>query len=100
MICNSCGKSLSIKHALACPKGGLDLARHDNAAKGWGALGAQALVPRAISHKPKINSRTVQGGGGVLECGRTVEQPKAVRTLLENIKGVAVVDGQLTEQLY
>ena len=34
---------------------------HDDTAKEWGALGAQALVPSAITYKPKINSRTVQG---------------------------------------
>ena len=61
-ICDGCGKKLSIYHALSCPKGGLVLARHDNAAKEWGALGARALVPSAITYKPKINSRTVQGG--------------------------------------
>ena len=43
------------------PKGGLVLARHDDAANEWGALGAWALVPSAITYKPKINSRTVQG---------------------------------------
>ena len=34
--------------------------RHNDAAKEWGALGSQALVPSAITYKPKINSRTVQ----------------------------------------
>ena len=47
--CNGCGKNLLIENALSCPKGGLVLARHDDAAKEWGALGAQALVPRAIT---------------------------------------------------
>ena len=37
------------------------MARHDDAAKEWGALGARALVPSAITYEPKINSRTVQG---------------------------------------
>ena len=41
------------------PEGGLVLARHDDDAKEWGALGAQDLVPIAITYKPKINSRTV-----------------------------------------
>ena len=31
--CDGCGKRLSIEHALSCPKGGLVLARHDDAAK-------------------------------------------------------------------
>ena len=59
--CDGCGKKFSIKHALSCPKGGLFLAWHDNAAKEWGALGARALVPSAITYEPKINSRTLQG---------------------------------------
>ena len=42
-------------------KGGLVLARHDDDAKEWGALGSRALVPSAIIYKPKINSRTVHG---------------------------------------
>ena len=29
----------------------------------WGALSDQAINPSAISYEPKINSRTVQGGG-------------------------------------
>ena len=59
--CDGCGKKFLIEHALSCPKGGLFLARHDDATKNWGALGARALVPSAITYKPKINSRTVQG---------------------------------------
>ena len=43
------------------PERGLVLARYDDATKEWGALGAQALVPSAITYEPKINSRTVQG---------------------------------------
>ena len=43
------------------PEGGLVLVRHKDAAKEWGALGAWALVPSAITYEPKINSRTVQG---------------------------------------
>ena len=67
--CDGCGKKFSIEHALSCPKGGLVLARNDDAAKEWGALGSRALVPNAINYEPKINSRTVHGestraGGG------------------------------------
>ena len=57
--CNGCGKKFLIEHVLSCPKGGLVLERHDDAAKEWGTLGALALVPSAITYKPKINSRTV-----------------------------------------
>ena len=67
--CDGCGKKFSIENALSCPKEDLVLARHDDAAKEWGALGARDLVPSAITYKPKINSRTVQGerpGAGAL----------------------------------
>ena len=70
--CDGCGKNLSIEHALSCPKGGLALARNNEAAKEWGALGAWALVPSAITYEPKINSRTVQGertGAGAQQEG-------------------------------
>ena len=61
MICNGCSKKVSIEHDISFPKGGLVLARHKDAAKEWGDLGARALVPSAITYTPKINSRTVQG---------------------------------------
>ena len=70
--CDGCGKKFSIEHALSCPKGGLVLARHNDAAKEWGALGAWALVPSAITYEPKINSMSVQGertGAGAREEG-------------------------------
>ena len=76
--CDSCGKKFLIYHALSCPNGGLVLARYDDAAKVWGALGSRALVPSAITYEPKINSRTVQGErtgagarqeGGDADCG-------------------------------
>ena len=38
--------------------------QHDDSAKDWCALGAQDLIPSAITYEPKINSRTVQGKGG------------------------------------
>ena len=57
---DGCGKRFSIEHAISCPKGGLVLAGHDDAAKEWGFLGFQALIPIAITYEPKINSRTVQ----------------------------------------
>ena len=59
--CAGFGKRFSIEHALSCPKGGLVLAQHDDYAKELGALGYQALVPTAITYKPKIYSSTVQG---------------------------------------
>ena len=43
-------------------KVGIVLERHDDASKESGNLGDRALIPIAISYKPKINSKTVQGG--------------------------------------
>ena len=59
--CDGCGKKFLIEHAPSCPKGALVLARHDETAKEWGALGSRALVPIAITYKPRINSRIVKG---------------------------------------
>ena len=59
--CDGCSKKLSIEHALSFQKGGLVLARLDESAKEWGALGARSLVPSNIIYEPKINSSTVQG---------------------------------------
>ena len=47
---NGCGKKFSIEHALSCPKGGLFLARKNDAAKEWGALGYRSLIPSAITY--------------------------------------------------
>ena len=58
--CDGCGDRFSIEHALSCPKGGLVLARHDDAKKERGALVARALVPSAITYEPKKNSRILQ----------------------------------------
>ena len=43
------------------PKGGLVIARDDDAAKEWGDLVSRVLVPSTITYEPKINSRIVQG---------------------------------------
>ena len=97
MTCDGCGNRFLIEHALSCPKGGLVLARHDDATKEWGALGARALVPSAITYEPKINSRTVQGertgagaqqeggeaDGGTETVGRTVNGAGKRPQLLE-----------------
>ena len=70
------------------------MAQHDDAAKEWGALGAWALVPSAITYKPKISSRTVQGErtgagewqeGGVADSGTdTVGASQGVRARTVN----------------
>ena len=70
--CNGCDKKFSIEHALPYPKGGLFLARNNDAANEWGDLGDRSLVPSDITYEPKINSRTVQGertGAGVRHNG-------------------------------
>ena len=59
--CDGCGNKFLIEHTISCPKGGIVLARHDDAAKVWGSLGAWSLFPSAISYKPKISSSSVQG---------------------------------------
>ena len=51
--CDGCGERFLIKNALSCPKGGLVLARNDDAAKKWGTIVARALLPSAISYIPK-----------------------------------------------
>ena len=80
----------------------LVLVRHDDAAKEWGALGARALVPSAITYKPKINSKTVQGEstragarheGGEADGGtETVEEAQGVRR--RTVNGAARLVGQ------
>ena len=65
-----------IEHDLACPKGGLVLALHYEAAKEWGDLGAQDLFPSALTYELEINSRTVQGesnGAGAQQGSGTSE---------------------------
>ena len=79
--CDGCGKNFSVEHSLSCPKVGLVLSRNDDAAKEWGALVSQALVPSAITYESKINSRTVQGGGPEQERGRKEEEPMTERKL-------------------
>ena len=51
--CNGCGKRLLIEHVLSCPKDGLVLELHDDAAKEWGALGFWDFVPSAITYELK-----------------------------------------------
>ena len=74
------------------------MARHDDAAKEWGALGARALVPSAITYEPKINSRTVQGERTGQERGRKGEKSSTARKPWEKPKGEE--EGGLTGRLY
>ena len=93
--CDGCGKKFSIEHALSFPNGGLVLARHDDATKEWGTLGARALVPSAITYEPKISSRTVQGertGAGARQEG--VEADGGKDTLERTVNGSDRLLGQ------
>ena len=84
-----------IDHALSCPKGGLVLAQNDATAKEWGVLGARTLVPSAITYKPKINSRTVQGertGSGARQDGEEANGGKD--TVGQTVNGAARLVGQ------
>ena len=93
--CDGCGKKFSIEHALSCPKGSLVFARHDDAAKEWGSLGARALVPSEITYKPKINSRTVQGertGDGARQEGG--EDDGGTETVGRTVNGATKLAGQ------
>ena len=96
LTCDDCGKKFLIEHALSCPEGSLVIARYDAAAKEWGPLRAQALVPRAINSEPKINSRTVYGertGAGSRQKGG--ETDGGTDTLGRTVKGAARLVGQL-----
>ena len=90
--CNGCSKRFLIKHTLSCPKGGLVLARHDDAEKEWGVLGDRSLIPSAINYEPKINSRTRQGertgAGSQYESGTEDDGAEIVG------EAQGVVDGQ------
>ena len=90
--CNSFRKKFSIKNALSCPKGSFVMARHDNAAKGWGALGSWDLTPSDISYEPQINSKTVQVKVPGLENSRKRVQPKVTWELCYRAKGTEEMD--------
>ena len=60
--CDGCKKTFTVEHALSCPNGGLFLICHNDAEREWGELGTRGLTTSAISYKPHINSRMVQGG--------------------------------------
>ena len=100
--CNGCGKKLSIEHTLSCPKVDLIMVRHYDNAKEWVALVSRSLVPSAITYKPKINSRTVQGektragarqDGGAANGGvYTVGDPQGGRE--RKFNGAAILVGR------
>ena len=59
--CNICRKKFTIDHALLCPKVGLVISSHDDAAKEWWEMGTQGQTPSDISYKHNVNSRMVKG---------------------------------------
>ena len=71
--CDGCSKIFSNKQSISYPMSSFVLERHNDAAKEWVLLGDQALVPGAITYKPKSNSRTVHwertGAGARQESG-------------------------------
>ena len=92
---DGCGKKFLIEHALSYPKEGLVLVQHEDAAKEWGALGARALVPSAITYEPKINSRIVQRestGAGAWQDGG--EADGGTDTVGQTVNGAARLIGQ------
>ena len=100
--CDGCGERFSNEHNLSCPKGGLVLIPNDDAAKEWGTLGAQALVPSSITYESKINIRTVQGEitrAAARQDGRTangstdtVGESQGVN--VQTVNGAAVLSGR------
>ena len=85
-------------HALSCPKGGLVLAWHNDAAKELDALSAWALNPLFISHKTKINSRTLQGEkNGAGTCVETGSQEGEVNENDKRAIGQAMVRDESRE---
>ena len=93
--CNGSGKKFLIEHALSCPKGGIVLARHNDATNEWGALGVRALVPSTITYKPKTNNRTVHGestGAGARQEGG--EADGGTDTVGPTVNGAARLVGQ------
>jgi hypothetical protein len=76
-LCDDCTAKFSVESALTCSKGGLVLVCHNDLNKEWGALGAKALSPSAVTYKPTIYSgRPVQREGGEEEDGEG-EGPEA-----------------------
>ena len=53
--CDGCGAKCTVAHALACKKGGLIVARHDEVNLELGDLGSKALKPSAVRDEPLIN---------------------------------------------
>ena len=100
--CYGCGKRFSIEHALSFPKDDLVLARNDETAKEWGALGYRALFHSAITYKLKINSRTVQGErtgagarqeNGIADSGtHTVGRSQGVRIVNSTVRLVGILE--------
>jgi len=61
--CDGCYKDFTVTHALSCKTGGLVILRHNELAKEWHRLCAQALTPSAVSNEPLIHSgRDLQAG--------------------------------------
>jgi hypothetical protein len=53
--CDGCGAKCSVRHALQCKHGGLDIGRHDEIKGELGDLGTKALGSIAVRDEPRIN---------------------------------------------
>ena len=54
-MCDGCPNSrFTVGHALQCKRGGLVRARHEEVAREWSHLCAQALTPSAVADEPTI----------------------------------------------
>ena len=96
VTCDGCGKKFFIKYVLSYPKSVIVLARHDDAAKEWGALGARDIIPSAITYEPKINNRKVQGemtGAGAQLGNGTADSGTVISG---NIQGVSLSEEDRT----
>jgi hypothetical protein len=65
--CDGCGSAFTVEHGLSCRQGGLILLRHDDVAREWHHLCAQATQPSAVSDEPLIHTgRAAHDGEGAL----------------------------------
>jgi hypothetical protein len=52
--CDGCSQNFSVQHALSCKTGGLVLLRHNEVAREWNTLCAQAWSPSVVQDEPLI----------------------------------------------
>ena len=62
--CDGCGHPFSIQHALACKKGGLVHARHDEVRDEVADLAVRAFTPSSVRYEPAIHPHSGTGTRG------------------------------------